>query len=131
MGTSKHLTTSPQPSDVPTFSPAASEGDAGGEGGQAASWATTHPHPASGRLKLLLVGDYLGGYLPLTYFDFPTAIRSTRYSEMQSYFRSEYKQDAEWAFNNWLESRVAGNKKKVFSGVLSIFGIFAFLRKMN
>ena len=67
----------------------------------------------------------------MTYFDFPTAIKSTRYSEMQSYFRSEYKQDAEWAFNNWPESRVAGNKKKVFSSVSSIFGIFAFLRKMN
>jgi hypothetical protein len=53
----------------------------------------------------------------MTYFDFPSAIRSTKYSEMQSYFRSEYKHDAEWAFNNWLESRIAENKKKVFSSV--------------
>jgi len=67
----------------------------------------------------------------MTYFDLPTTIRSTRYSEMQSYFRSEYKHDAEWAFNNWLESRVAENKKKVFSSIASIFGIFAFLRKMS
>jgi hypothetical protein len=50
----------------------------------------------------------------MTYFDFPSAIRSTKYSEMQSYFRSEYKHDAEWAFNNWLESRIAENKKKSF-----------------
>lgn len=67
----------------------------------------------------------------MTYFDFPSAFRSARFQEMQSYFRSEYKHDAEWAFNNWLESRVSENKKKVFSGVSSIFGIFAFLRKMN
>jgi hypothetical protein len=66
----------------------------------------------------------------MTYFDFPTAMKSAQYQEMQSYFRSEYKQDAEWAFNNWLESRVS-NKKKVFSSISAIFGILPFLRKTS
>lgn len=67
----------------------------------------------------------------MTYFDFPSAFRSARYLEMQSYFRSEYKNDAEWAFNNWLESRVSESKKKVFSSIASIFGVLPFLRKSN
>ena len=48
VGTSKRPTTSPQPGDVPTFSPTASDTDAGREGDQAAGRATTHPHPGSG-----------------------------------------------------------------------------------
>ena len=59
VGTSKRPATSPQPGDVPTFSQSASDREAGGEGGQAADGATTHPHPGSGRLKLPLTKAFV------------------------------------------------------------------------
>jgi hypothetical protein len=46
---------------------------------------------------------------------------------MQSYFKNEYRNDHEWAFNNWLESK-AEAKKKVFSSIAAIFGALPFLR---
>jgi len=66
----------------------------------------------------------------MNYFDLNTTFRSSRYSEMQSYFKSEYKTDHEWAFNNWLESRTEA-KKKVFSNIAAIFGALPFLRSNN
>jgi hypothetical protein len=33
---------------------------------------------------------------------------------MQSYFKNEYRNDHEWAFNNWLESKAEAKKKSFF-----------------
>jgi hypothetical protein len=63
----------------------------------------------------------------MSYFDLNSAFRSSRYQEMQSYFKNEYRNDHEWAFNNWLESK-AEAKKKVFSSIAAIFGALPFLR---
>ena len=68
--------------------------------------------------------------IQMSYFDLTTSLRSQRYAEMQTYFKNEYRSDAEWAFNNWIENRTE-TKKKVLSSISAIFGIFAFLRKNN
>ena len=42
-------------------------------------------------------------------------IGDLRHQEMRSYFKSEYKDDHEYAYLNWLDGVKARSKKKVFS----------------
>ena len=49
-----------------------------------------------------------------------------KHAEMKSYFRSEYKNDHEWAFLNWLETAKT-KKKKILSPVYLASLVACFL----
>ena len=51
-----------------------------------------------------------------------------RWQEMKSYFKSEYKNDYEYAYLNWLdEAKAKKSKKKVFSPVYLASLVLCFL----
>jgi hypothetical protein len=60
---------------------------------------------------------------------FTNIFESNHHSEMKSYFQSEYKKDAEWAYYNWLENSHQTKSKKKISSFVSY--IIAFLPKGN
>ena len=37
---------------------------------------------------------------------------SSKHREMKSYFKTEYRGEAEWAYNHWLDSNMNKTKKK-------------------
>ena len=47
---------------------------------------------------------------------------STKHTEMKAYFKTEYREEAEWAYYNWLESAINKTKKKAFSLVSFVTG---------
>lgn len=54
-----------------------------------------------------------------------------RWQEMKSYFKSEYKNDYEYAYLNWLdEAKAKKSKKKVFSSVY-LASLVAFFLPRN
>jgi len=54
-------------------------------------------------------------YLGRTSSIIDNIFHNDHHREMKSYFKSEYKNDHEYAYLNWLEGVKTQNKKKVFS----------------
>ena len=46
---------------------------------------------------------------------FSSIFESSKHTEMKSYFKNEYRGEAEWAYCNWLDSNQKKKKKKAFS----------------